>query len=285
MIRRAEAGDVPALEAFLTSHAATSMFLRGNLAAFGIDNREHPNATTYYVRETGGAIDAVMGCTNGGFLMCQAPDADAAFWASCVQVLKGHSVLGATGAPEQVDALVAALGFGAVDFRIHRLEPLYRLDLTDLRFDPAQAGELRRPQAEDAAWLTEWFDGYQRETGKGTLNGVDGAAAARAFVEKPDGRLLEIDGQVCAMSALNARTPDMVQIGGVYVPPAQRGRGYGGRIVALHLSELRRQGVAQAILFAASAVAARAYERIGFEHIGAYRITLLDDLMPVRAAP
>ena len=83
-------------------------------------------------------------------------------------------------------------------------------------------------------------------------------------------------GVPVAMSAVNARLPDMVQIGGVYVPPELRSRGRGGAVVAAQLLEERARGVREAVLFANNDAAARAYERIGFARVGSYRVAILE---------
>lgn len=285
MIREARPEDAVSLEAFLHPHSATSMFLRGNLAAHGVGNTDHANGTTFYVHTRDGDITGVLGRTNGGFLMCQAPDQGAAFWSACDEVLRGQRIVGMTGVPDQIGALAAALGLRDANFRLQHNEPLYTLRLSDLSEISHQNMHLRRPAIGDVDWLADWFDGYHQETGKGTLDGNDGMSAARRFVEKPDGRVMEADGVPCAMSALNARTADMVQVGGVYVPPLHRGRGHGARIVALHLAEMRDDGITSAILFAASPVAARAYESIGFRRIGDYRIALLETPMTAGKTP
>lgn len=285
MIREACPEDAAALEAFLHPHSAASMFLRGNLAAHGIGPTDHANGTTFYLRAPGGGIAGVLGRTNGGFLMCQAPDHGAEFWSECAEVLRGQRIVGMTGAPDQIGALATALGLRDSDFRLRHNEPLYELRLPDLPEMPSQNMRLRRPVADDADWLVDWFDGYHRDTGKGTLDGVDGMSAARRFIDKPDGRVMEKDGMPCAMSALNARTADMVQVGGVYVPTHHRGHGHGARVVALHLAELRNEGITKAILFAASPVAARAYESIGFRRVGHYCIALLETPMTAGGQP
>lgn len=285
MIHKACPEDAAALEAFLHPHSATSMFLRGNLAAHGIGNTDHANGTTFYLRAVGDDIAGVFGRTNGGFLMCQAPGHGTEFWSECAAVLRGQRIVGMTGAPDQIGALVTALGLRDADFRLRHNEPLYELRLSDLSKTPSQNMRLRSAGAEDADWLADWFDGYHQDTGKGTLDGIDGMSAARRFIDKPDGRVMERDGVPCAMSALNARTADMVQVGGVYVPTGHRGHGYGGRIVALHLAELRNEGITKAILFAASPVAARAYESIGFRRVGHYCIALLETPMVAGEKP
>jgi predicted GNAT family acetyltransferase len=59
--------------------------------------------------------------------------------------------------------------------------------------------------------------------------------------------------------------PDVVQVGGVYTPPALRGKGHARLALALHLAEARGKGVGRAILYAFSEPAARAYRAIGFQ--------------------
>jgi predicted GNAT family acetyltransferase len=88
-------------------------------------------------------------------------------------------------------------------------------------------------------------------------------------------RLMIRGDEPVAMGGINARAGEAVQSGGVFVPPEQRGLGYAGELVLAHLKELRAQGVRRASLFAASPAAERAYARIGFARIGAYRVALL----------
>jgi predicted GNAT family acetyltransferase len=77
------------------------------------------------------------------------------------------------------------------------------------------------------------------------------------------------------MTQFNARIPGWAQVGGVYTPPARRGRGYARAVVAASLLEVRAAGVTRAILFAAAADAAAAYSAIGFTTIGRFGIVLL----------
>ncbi len=93
--------------------------------------------------------------------------------------------------------------------------------------------------------------------------------------EGDDTRLLIKDDKVLAMTAFNARLPDMVQIGGGYTPPEYRNRGLARRAVATLLREVQGEGVKTAILFASGAPACRAYEAIGFRQIGRYGLAIL----------
>lgn len=274
VLRRAVQKDRVAIEAFLAQHPETSMFLRGNLAAHGLDNSEHRHGTTYWFEERG-EITGIIGCTNGGYLMCQAPTAARSFWDRATEVLSDRYIEGLTGVPAQVNAWIGALGLKSDAFSIKVTEPLYRLPLDALR-EPDMANlVLRKPRADDFALLMQWFDGYAQDTGIAPTDGSSGKDAAAVFTAHEAARILEQGGTPVAMTSLNAQVADTVQVGGVYVRRALRGQGLGGAVVAAQLSELRAQGTRLAILFAANVAAARAYERIGFRHIGSYEIALL----------
>lgn len=283
MIRAAQAGDEAAIEAFLARHAETSMFLRSNLARFGLFNRDHPNATSYFVDESKG-LNAVFGISNAGFVLCQAPDAAADFWDAMRAVLQGCETAGITGEVSQVAMVKTALGLEGARFSLDRPEPLYRLSL-DKMPDPGPA-ELRTPTNADLPLLREWIYAYDTEAlgapeGRATRDRV--AGEAQMVLESGTTRLLIEQGQTVAKTAFNATLPDMVQIGGVYTPPEHRNRGLARRAVAAHLREAQAEGVETAILFASGAPACRAYEAIGFQRIGRYALTILAEPQTIGA--
>ena len=92
--------------------------------------------------------------------------------------------------------------------------------------------------------------------------------------ERESDWVMEDQGEVVAYSAFNAALPDIVQIGGVWVPVARRSRGYGRGVVAGSLLDARRQGVTRAVLFAEREDAKRAYVGIGFERKGDFGLLL-----------
>ena len=282
-LRKAGIGDAANLETFLSQYPETSMFLRGNLAAHGLGRSNHRHATTYWVRETQG-VDAVVACTNGGYLMCQSPNGDASFWASASLAIRGRKIAGITGVPIQVNAWADALGLGRDQFSVKETEPLYRLGLEDILFPELIGLVLRKPQESDREVLVDWFDGYAKDTGITPTDGASSVVAAAVFAAHDAARILERDGVAVAMTSLNARVAETVQIGEVYVPTALRGQGLAGAIVAAQLSELRTASTTTAILFAANAAAARAYERIGFKRVGDYEIALLKTPFEVKGS-
>lgn len=273
MIRKAGPEDATALGAFLLEHVESSMFLLGNLDAYGTDNTDHPHGTTFFLQETGDGIIGVFGATNGGLLMCQIPRLTALEAQTYAHLLKGYTLRGMTGASEQVTLILDALPLVGAVWQVNHDEPLYALDLAKL---DAPDVILRAPQDADRDTLAAWFDAYMTETR--THPGGDAAQHRAASAIGSDRvRLLVEDGQITAMTGLNAVARGVVQIGGIFVPPELRGQRRAGRVIAAHLVELRASGFHRAVLFANSDAAAQAYERIGFERIGSYRVALLQD--------
>jgi RimJ/RimL family protein N-acetyltransferase len=84
----------------------------------------------------------------------------------------------------------------------------------------------------------------------------------------------EQGGGLGAYSAFNATIADTVQIGGVWTPPPQRGRGHARCVVAGSLQHARDRGVRSAILFTdeKNVAAQRSYVAVGFRPIGDYGI-------------
>lgn len=275
MLRPACAGDEAAIDAFLARYSETSMFLRGNLANLGLFDRASPHGTQYWLTRTP-EITAVFGLSNAGFAMSQAPDAPPALWAAFAEAVRGQELAGITGEERQVEAAKRAFGVERADYALDDPEPLYRLDLARLIL-PETPGTLRPPTEADRALIESWHGAYVTELRMTSPERVADEARDRAerAISGDNTRLLEVDGVPAAMTAVNARLPEMVQIGGVYTPPERRGRGHARQVVALHMAELRATGVRTAILFASGPAACRAYESIGFERVGTYSLAIL----------
>lgn len=270
MIRQAIPADAEAIRAFLLPHIETSMFLLGNLEAHGIGNTDHPHGMHYFLRETGDGITGVFGATNGGYLTCQLPGLTRDEAQTYAYLVQGYTLRGMTGDARQVPMILDSLPVAAGAWQINEAEPLYRLDLADL---PLAEAEICPADHADLEGLAIWFGDSAVETRTGCY--AEGPNRARQALERGHLRLLLEGGVPVAMADINARAGDCVQLGGVYVPPALRGSGRAGRLVVAQLHEWRDRGIARAVLFAASAQAARAYERIGFRRFGDYHIAVL----------
>lgn len=269
-MRRAAPSDAPVIHAFLQRHIETSMFLLGNLETQGTEERQHPHGTRFFLREEEDVLTGVFGATVGGFVMCQMPGLTAAEAEAMADRLLGYTLRGLTGPADQAKLLIAALHVPEHLVVVDRDEPLFVLDLAKLSPTDAQ---IRGPKKSDFALLAQWFAAYGDETG--TALPEEAMQRAEQALSSPTLCLMTEDDAPVAMANINASAGDTVQVGGVYVPPELRNAGRAGRIVQAMLGQLHDRGCARAILFAASEPAARAYARIGFDPIGAYRVFAL----------
>jgi len=102
-------------------------------------------------------------------------------------------------------------------------------------------------------------------------------AEITAYITKDSHRVLFKDGVPVSMTGFNAELPEIVQVGGVFTPPALRSRGFARIALAMHLLEVSVDGVSQAVLSAANEAAARAYVALGFERSGSFAIAIYED--------
>jgi predicted GNAT family acetyltransferase len=262
--------DVPAVEAFLLPRLDTSMFLLSNLDAAGIvDHGQTYGGTWIGAGEPLTAI-AVSGW-NGAVLVQGDEGLEDAVLAAVRATGRPVTVIsGPAGAVERARA-VLGLRRGALEDEI-----LFVLELADLVV-PRMPGIVRAPtDAEVEDVLPDWRVAYMAETlvGHGTREGV--LPGLRRY--QLDGRhsVLEVDGGIVAYSAFNAVTRGVVQIGGVWTPPALRGRGYGRAVVAGSLVTARANGATRSILFTDehNVGAVRAYEALGYVRRGRFGLWL-----------
>ena len=135
---------------------------------------------------------------------------------------------------------------------------------------------IRRADRQDAELLLPLRLAYEREEVLPPGAPANIPATRMSLEKSLADRLVlvaELDGEVVATAATNARAFTRDQIGGVYVVPALRDRGIGTRIVA-ELGALLREEHRSAVLFVKTSniPAIRAYGRIGFLAGDPYRI-------------
>jgi predicted GNAT family acetyltransferase len=138
---------------------------------------------------------------------------------------------------------------------------------------------VRAATSKDRDELTAWRHDYLCETlgatpGEPTRKRA-GEEIARA-VEEGRAFVLAMADNILAYAGFNATLPDMVQVGGVYSPPAERGLGYARAATHGALLAARARGVKRAILFTAeeNIPAKRCYEGLGFQRVGDYGIVI-----------
>jgi RimJ/RimL family protein N-acetyltransferase len=283
-IRVLEPGDEPALEAFLRPHLATSMFLLGNMRLSGLEDTGKPYTGTYVAAMRDGEMVGVVAHFWNGTLMPQVPGSSALLdrlWRAAVAA-SGRAVRGAIGDEVQACAILDAAGVDVEALRMNHREKLYRLPLSHLIVpEPLAAGDVvaRLAGDGDVEVLTDWSVAYEMES-MGSQPGPELRQSNRAAVQRGirEGSrwVLVKAGQLVAMTGFNARIPEVVQVGGVYTPPGFRSRGYARCAVAGSLLDARANGAAEAILFTGehNIPAQKAYESLGFQHIGYFRLSI-----------
>ena len=273
------AGDEKTLEAFLVRHADSSMILRSNVRAGGLEDHDERYQGTYAAAFDGDRIVAVAAHSWNGVLVLQAPVAVPDVVRLAVGTSRRH-VRGLIGPWQQVVAVRQALGRADTPARSESREILYTLDLADLIVPSALGSGVvrcRRSSAEDFDTLTQWRVAYRGETMNEPPTPELAADARRDIEALHEGArsfVLEHAGAVVAFSGFNAVLPDIVQVGGVWTPPELRGRGYARAVVAGSLISAREGGAARSVLFTAddNVPAQRAYVALGFRAIGDYGI-------------
>jgi ribosomal protein S18 acetylase RimI-like enzyme len=282
-LRLLRPGDEAALDSFLRGHAASSMFLRSNLRAAGIEDHAEVQQATYVGLFRGTELIAVAAhCWNGSLLL-QAPVAVERVAAAAAEA-SGREVRALLGPASQVDAVQRSpLLRGRVPKK-KSIEELMQLPLDRLIVPAALRdgrAQCRRCAESDRDLLASWRIAYEQETFGRTATAAI-VRGARAEVERLSASaalfVLQTGHERVAMCAFNARLPDAVQLGGVFTLPAARGRGYGRSVTAGALLAARAEGVAAAVLFTGvdNAPALRAYRSLGFERVGDYALALFE---------
>jgi N-acetylglutamate synthase-like GNAT family acetyltransferase len=280
-IRTLEPGDEAALEAFLRPRADASMFLRANVRAVGFVDDGRPLGGRYVAAWRDDRIVGVVGHAWMGNLMLQAPEALTELVAAAVAA-SGRPVAGLVGPWTQVLAARAALGFEDRPAELVSKDILFSLDLGRLVVpEPLARGEwtLRAARGDDLELLARWRAAYAVEILGATASPELAARSReemRESIERQRAFVLEdAAGEPLGCSAFNATLPEMVQVGGVYTPPAFRSRGVARAAVAGSLLAARSAGVERAILFTGEDNhAQRPYRAIGFEAVGDYGLVL-----------
>ncbi len=274
-------GDEGSLEDFLRPRLDSSLFLLSNLSQAGIVDRGERFCGTYWASLDGGRIEGVIGHYWQGNLVLQTPAGLRRLLAAIEEAGK-RPIRGLLGLADQVGRARELLGWGDDEVQFDDQEGLYALQLDDLVVpEDLLSGRVsgRRIERRDVELAVRWRAAYCLEA----LEAEDSPILreqCRGDVESSFGRgetwVLERDGEAVASTSFNARTDEMVQVGGVWTPPDLRGHGYGRSAVAVSLLDVREESVERAILFTGddNVSAVRAYAALGFRRIDDFRIVL-----------
>lgn len=280
--RLLDASDAAELDAFLAAHRDSSMFLRWNARKAGLIFLGERFQGTYVAGYRAGRMIGIVAHSWRGMLLLQAPSGIDEITRACV-AQSGRQVTGFAGPLEQVRRARCALGLEGVPAVMDSSEALYALDLDALALPPALAERrvtCRAPLPEERDTLCGWRYAYEVEV----LGGSDTPEARQAAAAGIDAAMAEgnvwvavASGQPVSLGAFNATLPDIVQLGGIYTPPALRGRGHARVVVAGSLEVAKQRGVTRAVLFTENPSAVLCYEAVGFRRVGDYALVRLRD--------
>ena len=281
-LRTLRPGDEERLEAYLVPRTATSLFLRSNVRAAGLEDQGRPYEGTYVGAFADGELAGVAAhCWNGMLIVSAERHVEELARAAVART--GRDLAGLLGPWDQVEAARAALDAADRPTTMSSREDLFWLELAELHVPPALAsGEVvLRPTVDaDFELATAWRVDYSQET-LGLAPGDELRRHARTTIEwlQAEGNqfLLESrDGRPLAYTAFNARLPDCVQVGGVWTPPELRGQGHGRSAVAGSLLLARDAGATSSVLFTSEGnePAQRAYRALGYRRIGDYGLVI-----------
>ena len=281
--RRLTEDDRGALEDFLRPRQVSSVFLLANARGGGLSDLGVRPTGTYIGLFVGDELVAVAAHFWNRNVILQAEPEHVPVLLEALRAAAVRPLGGLLGPGEQVAAALAHLEVASAELQIDEPEGLYRLDLAALRLPEAlTSGRLRgrRGTRRDLPTLARWRADFMIES----LGHEPGAETEAMACESEESALergsvwLVVDGGVpVAMAGFNARLSGLVQLGGVWTPPERRGRGYARAVVAAALQDAAAEGVGEAVLFTGeeNVPAVRAYQSLGFERCGSYRITLL----------
>jgi len=286
-IRRLQSEDLSIVVAFLEEHLESSLFLLSNVLKGGLEYRGRNYEADYLGVFRDGTLIGLASHTWVGTLLIQAPCLEALNQLeSALPRFLSRRLSGLLGPRDQCLELMERLSLDRGAATLDQDEPMYALELSRLRMptlleDPRVA--LRRSQPPDlkprALWRADYLVEVMNFPSSTTLEQRAYTEVLSAHEERRS-FVLEHDGERVAYGVFNAITPRAVQLGGLWVPPEHRGRGYGRSLMAAGLKEARdveriRQGVV--MIDDGNRPALNGSEALGFLRVGRYSFTLWEE--------
>ena len=283
-MRLADRDDAARVDAFLLQHADDSMFPLGNLRRHGVVPTDHFRSMEFWITESNESITGVIGVSKEGFLFPQMQESGTCLPRFVQCSIAGRPLQGIIGPRWQAHRLRAEFGLDTAPVLHIGDEPQYGLDLQNLTMPDTVDLQLVELEEGHRDLVTEWRIQFIQEViGSGPQTARDKAVVdVEGFLAMNTHRLLLRSGAPVSLTGFNSALPEIVQVGAVFTPPALRRQGLARAAVAMHLAEARERGIKRAVLSAANAKAARAYEAIGFRRIGDTSMIIFDGPQQVR---
>ena len=281
-IRTLEARDRPALEGFLQRHAEGAMPLLAQLQRGGIVCEGLPNQAHYLGAFDRGLLTGVLALCSNDLVMLQCPLPDVltrliAVWKDWFE----GGCIGLIGPRAQVEQAAGLLGGEALPFRLNNTEQILTRDLQD-PLPLLLSSQLVRPAMMDEleplyGWRTAFF--HETLSLPLTQELVE-QARADLDAQAATGRLalLTHNNVTVGMGLIMTELAGVAQLGGLYVPPDLRQRGYGKALLAglLHVAADRGNRKAMVMTTKRHVAINSAATANGFKPYGDFGIILFD---------
>lgn len=277
-IEAANESSLQDMIAFLRKYEDFSLFLLGNLEAYGYKLTDAPNSGNFKLVCQGGKIIAVFCLTRRGNLVVQSEVSDVPLMKKILAACREESlpILGLLGPWDFCQRLWNLFKEKAIllhDTFISK-EILYSVDLSKQTLsDEAHVRGLL--PSDYLQWKPLRIE-YLRE--EGLPNDLSEEQTHALFLEKVENKIswgYFLQQQLVAMAEFNAKAMDLGQVGGVYTTPTQRKKGFAQSVMRQLITDARKvHQIRKLIIFTGenNHPARRLYESLGVHPVGYYAL-------------
>lgn len=282
-VRKLNNTDHEILEIYLRDYTETCIFIRSNAKQVGLEYIDDDFYGDYFgaFDEKGALTGVLVHYWNGNIMMQAENDNVLRLLTTYMKKKIRRPILGVLGDDKQAKIILDMLMLNHEEFATNCRDGLYALDLISMKFPCFKHNhkiEMIPAERLNQKLLRDWVKAYEIEAlGAEDNDRLDSHVESRVnrISKKGSTWALLVDNIPVSLSGFNAQLYDVVQIGPVWTPPEHRSNGYARLLVAMTLNYVKKQGVDKAILFTDNPAAIKAYQAIGFEHIGEFRLAIL----------
>lgn len=269
MIKLLTHTDLPAALAYMNEHYLETVFLLGNVLAYGLENRwEDGGSGDYFGYFEGTELKGIIGFYNSASCIFHYERETAIEELGGLMLRRNFKTL--LGLQKMINPLLPKLQERKAPREIAKSEYMVNYGGEPFLLEGVQfqtAGELGEEQAIEFIANSYRF-GYS--DGK-TLYEIKKLLQEHTGIK--EFLFLLVDGEIKVQACIRASTAKVAQIGGVYTLEAERGRGYCKAITAELCAKSMRLGKTPTLIVHRDNLPAkRAYEHIGFSRYDDYLI-------------
>ncbi len=271
--RKLSGSDRRALEDLLAQEPQYTLFFRGNLSTYGL---EDPDLEYWGVYNLDGSLESILmryrynwspyGSESAYGLESFGPEK--ADYRAYAVIADNHpaGLSFITGKP----AIVRNLASQLANHRVIKEHPSFFCSVHELSAPQKETGRVRRATEADIPAMAEL---YREDEPQRDVQALARRIREGRFYLVEEGRLM------VSAAGTTAETSDTAMIGGVFTPPALRRRGYASTCVYRLCKDLLAEGKTPC-LFYFNPVAGSIYRRLGFKDIGPWLLLELQKNNP-----